>query len=95
DHDCKWCINALGPAKINFRFSVLQPITGFHHFKEGISSLKQVTGRTLRDMQHFIVGVIAGCAPCDVAIVVQALMDFRYRIQAYRITGISHYRQGH
>jgi len=46
DHDCKWCINALGPAEINFIFSVLQPVTGFHHFKDGISSLKQVTGRT-------------------------------------------------
>jgi len=46
DHNCKWCINVLGPAEIDFRFSVLQPITGFCHFKDGISSLKQVTGRT-------------------------------------------------
>ena len=46
DHDCKWCINALGPAEIDFRFSVLQPITSFCHFKDRISSLKQVTGRT-------------------------------------------------
>ena len=47
DHDSKWCINALGPAEVDFRFSVLQPIMGFRHFKEGISSLKQVTGQTL------------------------------------------------
>jgi len=86
DHDCKWCINALGPAEIDFRFSVLQPITGFRHFKEGISSLKQVTGRTLCDMQCFIVGVIAGRAPHGVIIAVRALMDFHYCIQAYRIT---------
>ncbi|KAI6003153.1 hypothetical protein EDD15DRAFT_2385610 [Pisolithus albus] len=86
DHDAKWCINALGPAEIDFRFSVLQPITGFRHFKEGISTLKQVTGRTLRDIQRFIVGVIAGGAPRDVVIAVRALMDFRYRIQAYCIT---------
>ena len=44
DHDAKWCINVLGSAEIDFRFSVLQPVTGFRHFKEGISSLKQVTG---------------------------------------------------
>ena len=44
DHNVKWCINALGSAEINFRFSVLQPVTGFSHFKEGISSLKQVIG---------------------------------------------------
>ncbi|KAI5996688.1 hypothetical protein EDD15DRAFT_2387099 [Pisolithus albus] len=86
DHDAKWCINALGSAKIDFRFSVLQPVTGFRHFKEGISTLKQVTGRTLRDIQRFIIGVIAGCAPREVVTVVWALMDFRYHIQAYRIT---------
>ena len=85
DHDTKWCINALGSAEIDFRFSVLQPVTGFRHFKEGISLLKQVTGQTLRDIQCYIVGVIAGRAPCNVIIVIQALMDFRYHIQAYRI----------
>ncbi|KAI5995118.1 hypothetical protein EDD15DRAFT_2165351 [Pisolithus albus] len=86
DHDAKWCINALGSAEINFRFSILQPVTGFCHFKEGISTLKQVTGRTLRDIQRFIIGVIAGCAPREVVTTVQALMDFRYRIQANHIT---------
>ena len=60
DHDCKWCINALGTAEIDFRFSVLQPVIGLRHFKGGISSLKQVTGRTHQDVQHFIVGVITG-----------------------------------
>jgi len=86
DHDAKWCINVLGSAEIDFRFSVLQPVTGFRHFKEGILSLKQVTGRTFRDIQRYIVGVIAGRAPREVIIAVRALMDFRYRIQAYRIT---------
>ena len=85
DHDAKWCITALGSAQIDFRFSILQPVTGFRHFKEGILSLKQVTGRTLRDIQRYIIRVIAGCAPCDVIIAVRALMDFRYRIQAYCI----------
>jgi len=37
-------------------------------------------------MQRFIVGVIAGRAPHDVIVAVRALMDFRYCIQAYRIT---------
>ena len=45
DHDTKWCINGVGYAEIDFRFSVLHQHTGYRHFKEGISSLKQVTGR--------------------------------------------------
>ena len=47
DHDTKWCIYMLGAAEIDFRFSVLHNHSGYRHFKEGISSLKQVTGREL------------------------------------------------
>lgn len=50
DHDAKWCIRVLGSAEIDFRFSVLHPHTGLRHFKEGIASLKQVTGREHRDI---------------------------------------------
>ena len=88
DHDIQWCINALGTAEINFRFSVLQPVTGFRHFKEGISSLRQVTGQMHRDIQRTIIAVISGSAPCDVVIAVCSLMDFRYRVQAYWITEV-------
>ena len=66
DHDVQWCINALGAAEIDFRFSVLQPITGFRQFKEGISSLKQVTGQTQRDIQRLIIRIIARSAPREV-----------------------------
>ncbi|KAG2153067.1 uncharacterized protein EDB93DRAFT_1239862 [Suillus bovinus] len=38
DHDTQWLICAVGESEIDFRFSILQPITG-------ISKLKQVTGR--------------------------------------------------
>ncbi|KIM62385.1 hypothetical protein SCLCIDRAFT_25115 [Scleroderma citrinum Foug A] len=85
DHDVQWCINVLGAAKIDFRFSVLQPITGFCQFKEGISSLKQVTGRTQQDIQCLIIGIIARSAPREVVIAICALMDFRYWVQAHQI----------
>ncbi|KAG1816960.1 hypothetical protein EV424DRAFT_1540661 [Suillus variegatus] len=61
------------------------PLTTFRHFKDGISKLKQVTGRAQRDMQRYIVALIADAAPRSVVIAVRALMDFRYISQATTI----------
>lgn len=82
DHDAKWCIRALGGNEIDFRFSVLHQHTGYRHFGEGVSKLKQVTGREHREMQRYIISVIAGAVPKDFLIAVRALMDFRYLAQA-------------
>ncbi|KIN99143.1 hypothetical protein M404DRAFT_30606 [Pisolithus tinctorius Marx 270] len=85
DHDMKWCINAVGEAKIDFCFSVLQPTAGFCHFKGGVAKLKQVTGRVHRDVQCYIISVIAGAAPPKIITAIRVLMDFQYRVQAYCI----------
>ncbi|KAI6009077.1 hypothetical protein BKA83DRAFT_4015075, partial [Pisolithus microcarpus] len=79
---------ALGAPELDFHYSVLHPIVGMHHFKDGIMALKQVTGRAQRDMQHFMVAVIGGAASREVVIMVCALMDFQYLAQAPRITSI-------
>ena len=52
DHDAKWCINAVGASELDFCFSIIQPLTGFHHFSGGISKLKQVTGREHHNITH-------------------------------------------
>lgn len=89
DHDVQWCKNALGSQELNFRYSILQPIVGLRHFKNGITTLKQVTGRAKRDVQRYIVAVIAGAAPTNVVIAIRALMDFRYLAQAHVITSLT------
>jgi hypothetical protein len=86
DHDAKWCIHAVGASEIDFRFSILHPHTAYRHFKEGISKLKQVTGREHRDVQRYIVGIIAGAVPKRFLIAVRALIDFRYLAQAPEIS---------
>jgi hypothetical protein len=63
DHDVKWSIRVLGADELDFRYSTIQPMVGFKHFKDGISSLKQVTGRAHRDIERYLVGIIAGKAP--------------------------------
>lgn len=85
DHDVKWLICAVGDVELDFRFSVLQPITGFRHFHGGISKLKQVTGRAQRDIQRSIIALSADAAPSAVITAIRALMDFRYLVQSPRI----------
>ncbi|KAF8417606.1 hypothetical protein L210DRAFT_3615989 [Boletus edulis BED1] len=89
DHDIRWCMQALGVDELNFRFSILPRITSLCHFSSGITNLKQVGGRAQRDMQRFIVVVIAGATDPDVIIAVRALMEFRYHSQSTAITSIT------
>ena len=86
DHDTKWCIYMLGAAEIDFRFSVLHKRSGYRHFKEGISGLKQVTGREQRDIQRYIIVVIADAVPPRFLVAIRALLDFRYFAQSPVIT---------
>ncbi|KAG1814425.1 uncharacterized protein BJ212DRAFT_1274150, partial [Suillus subaureus] len=44
DYDTKWLIFGVGESEMDFCFSVLQPVTGFWCFAEGIMKLKQVMG---------------------------------------------------
>ncbi|KAF8440986.1 hypothetical protein L210DRAFT_3645229 [Boletus edulis BED1] len=62
------------------------PTAGLRHFKEDISKLNQVTGRVHCDVQYYLVGIIACTAPSEVTAAIRALMDFQYRVQAYRIS---------
>jgi len=85
DHDAKWCIRAVGGAEMDLRFSLLQPCVGFRHFKAGISSLKQVTGRDHRNVQRYIIPIIADAVPKEFLLCIRALSDFRYLAQSHSI----------
>ncbi|KAF8831720.1 hypothetical protein HHX47_DHR1001236 [Lentinula edodes] len=84
DHDTKWAVQAVGASRIDFRFSIHQPTVGYRSFKEGISSLKQVTGRTQRDVQRYLIPLISGAVPSKFVLALRALTDFRYAGQASR-----------
>ncbi|KAG1801323.1 uncharacterized protein HD556DRAFT_1304455 [Suillus plorans] len=82
DHDVQWIILAVGGSKIDFRFSVIQPTTGYRHFHGGISKLKQVTGHCHQDVQQSIIAASADAGPAGVIVAVHALMHFRYLVQS-------------
>ncbi|KIJ67267.1 hypothetical protein HYDPIDRAFT_25735 [Hydnomerulius pinastri MD-312] len=60
----------------------MQPTTGYQHFSTSITTLKQVTGRTQHDLQHYIIAVIAGAVLSGIVHTICALLDFRYLSQA-------------
>ncbi|KAG2746643.1 hypothetical protein P692DRAFT_201807031 [Suillus brevipes Sb2] len=80
-----WCLAAVGSQELDFCFSILQPLMTFRRFKDGVSKIKQVTGRAQCDMQCYIVALIADAASHGVVIAVHVLMDFRYLSQATTI----------
>ncbi|KAG2153432.1 uncharacterized protein EDB93DRAFT_1082497 [Suillus bovinus] len=82
DHNVQWCLVVLGAVEFDFQISILQPVTGYRHFSNDISKLKQVTGRVHRDIQCYIVGLIVGAAPHRFVVVIRALMDVRYLAQS-------------
>ncbi|KAG2344597.1 hypothetical protein BDR05DRAFT_998986 [Suillus weaverae] len=82
DHNLQWCIEVVGAQELDFWFSILQPTTGYHHYSDGITKLKQVTGRVHCDLQCYIVGLLVGAAPHQFMIAIHALMDVRYLAQS-------------
>ncbi|KAG2353339.1 hypothetical protein BDR07DRAFT_1496432 [Suillus spraguei] len=82
DHDLQWCLIVVGVQELDFCISILQPTVGYRHFHGGISKLKQVMGRVHQDIQHYIIGLIAGAAPCQFVVAIRALMDVRYMAQS-------------
>jgi hypothetical protein len=89
DHDAKWCIHAVGSEELDLRFSLLQPCVGFRHFKAGISSMKQVTGRDHRNVQRYIIPLIADTVPKEFTLCIRALADFRYLAQSLSIDDLT------
>ncbi|KAF9032580.1 hypothetical protein BJ165DRAFT_1417596 [Panaeolus papilionaceus] len=65
DHDAKWCINAVGAAEIDFRFSILHSHTGDFIPQAG----------------HWEGSALAGALSADFMTAIRALLDFRYLAQ--------------
>jgi hypothetical protein len=77
DHDWEWLCKALkGYAEANRRLCLFQPIVGRRWFKKGVGK-EQVTGRTYRDMQRFIVALTQGTAR-EFQRCITALLKIRY-----------------
>lgn len=81
DHVVKWVINIMGGPELDYRLQSLQPRVGSKHWGNGVSKLKQCTGREHRELETLIVAVAAGAVPDSVLCAIRALLDFIYQAQ--------------
>ncbi|KAH8985112.1 hypothetical protein EDB86DRAFT_3066078 [Lactarius hatsudake] len=86
DHPLQWCINAISALEFDSRFKSLHPRVGFRHFGNGVTHVKQMTGREHCDIQRSIVAVIAGTVPPRFLCAIRALVDFIYQVQSPLLT---------
>jgi len=82
DHALKWVINIMGGNELDRRMSAIQPRVGVRHWRNGISKLKQITGREHRDLQKVLVVVAAGAVPASVLRAIRALIEFVFQAQS-------------
>ncbi|KAG1724322.1 uncharacterized protein EDB91DRAFT_1255279 [Suillus paluster] len=71
DHPINWSINIMGGAELD----------RVRHWANGVSTLKQLTGREHRDLEKLLPGVIVGAVPDEVACALCAITEFIFQAQ--------------
>ncbi|EUC53469.1 hypothetical protein RSOL_002760 [Rhizoctonia solani AG-3 Rhs1AP] len=77
DHLIKWVTTILGKAILDERYMSMPEFHGMRHFKHGISSVSQWTGRELKEMTKILLPAISD-SNTRVVQAARALLDFMY-----------------
>ncbi|KAN0103980.1 hypothetical protein V8E52_011444, partial [Russula decolorans] len=94
DHVVKWCISLSSEYEVDARFKAMTDYHGLRHFKKGISSISQWTGKEHKEMERVFVTVLAGLVDSRVLKAVRATIDFIYYVQYQSHTDITLARMG-
>ncbi|EIN11500.1 hypothetical protein PUNSTDRAFT_33358, partial [Punctularia strigosozonata HHB-11173 SS5] len=89
DHLVRWCTLAagyLGELELDERFRLMSDFWGLRYFKDGISHVKQWTGKEHKEMEKLLVGVISGAVSQDVVRAARSALDFIYYAQFHKHT---------
>jgi len=81
DHIVKWTINIMTGPELDTHLKCIQPCIGVRHWAQGVSSLKQVTGREYRELQKVFIAAINGGIPPPVLCALRSLLDFIFQAQ--------------
>ncbi|QRV91967.1 transporter protein Sec61 subunit alpha [Ceratobasidium sp. AG-Ba] len=81
DHLTKWATHIVGKRIIDKRHTTMPEFHGMRHFKNGILSVSQWTGRELKEMAKVLLPIIA-TEDNEVVTAARALLDFVYLAHA-------------
>ncbi|KAJ7369103.1 hypothetical protein DFH08DRAFT_675881, partial [Mycena albidolilacea] len=81
DHLISWCTKIVGAEELNRHFKAMNAFAGLWHFKKGISTVSQWTGRENKQMQCVFLGMLAGAVSAKILTVVKSLINFIYYTQ--------------
>jgi hypothetical protein len=81
DHFIKWCTSLIGEHAIDNQFHPMSSHPHLRHFKKGISSISQWTGKEHKEMQKVFLGVLTGSTPPRIIAAAHGLLDFIYYTQ--------------
>ena len=89
DHLVKWCTSLASEYEVDARFKAMTNYQGLQHFKNGITSISQWTGKKHKEMEHVIVTVFSGIVHSRVLTAVCAIIDFIYYAQYQSHTDVT------
>jgi hypothetical protein len=92
DHLSKWCALAAGDdgeSEMDLRFQAMSDFWGLRRFKDGISHIKQWTGKEFKEMEKTYIRVLTGLVVEDVVKCASAALDFIYYAQFRKHTDVT------
>ncbi|KJA18321.1 hypothetical protein HYPSUDRAFT_145116 [Hypholoma sublateritium FD-334 SS-4] len=81
DHIVKWAVNIMTGPELDARLKCIQPRVGVRHWAQGVSGLKQVTGREYRELEKVFIAAINGGVNPPVMCAMRSLVDFIFQSQ--------------
>ena len=80
-HLTNWCTTLLSKEEMDRRVRALPPSFGVRHFKNGITSLSQISGMERKNIAKILLGVLVGAVPRQAILASRSLLDFIYLAQ--------------